>query len=125
MPADISAADRERGARVLYVHMLLQQQRGNEHVSLEEFGRLVAVEQSKLGAKVSPFSPSSVSRWQSGEAEPDGITFRAMSKVVKGKVGPGWIHYGADSAAGPKEIDHGMMATIAATRASGRRGPRG
>lgn len=123
MGAEISTADRERGSRVLYVLMLLMQQRNDEHVSLGEFGRVVAAEQSKLGeGKVDPFSASTVSRWQSGESEPDGITFRAMSRLVRGKVGPGWIHYGPESAHGPKELDLTLMGTIASARASGRRG---
>lgn len=126
MGAEISNADRERGSRVLYVLMRLMQLRGDEHVSLGEFGRLVALEQSRLGeGKVDPFSASTVSRWQSGESEPDGITFRAMSRLVRGVVGPGWIHYGPDSSNGPKELDLSLMGQLASARAAGRRGSRG
>lgn len=126
MGAEISTADRERGSRVLYVLMLLIQMKNDEHISLGEFGHLTAAEQSKLGeGKVDAFSASTVSRWQSGESEPDGITFRAMSRLVKGKVGPGWIHYGPESANGPKELDLTLMGQLASARAAGRRGSRG
>lgn len=104
----------------MYVHMLLMQRRG-EHVSLEEFGRLVSREQSRLGGGSPSFSASTVSRWESGESEPDGVTFRALSAVVKGTVGPGWVHYGPDSSKGPKDIDLGAMGSILDARASGRR----
>jgi transcriptional regulator with XRE-family HTH domain len=122
---ELPAADRERGSRILYVHLLLMQQRGNEHVSLEEFGKVVAREESKLtGSTVNPYSASSVSRWESGESPPSHTAARAMCRVVKAAVGPGWIVFGPDSAKGPKDLDLGLMGTLATARASGRRGTR-
>lgn len=101
---------RARGERILLAHMLLAQAL-NERVSLATFGKLVAAEESRLRAlrgadALTPYSASSISRWESGEAEPTSTTFLAISRVLAKhhvEADPGWLAYGEESGApGPK-----------------------
>lgn len=119
-PDERRRADRERGARVLYVHMLLAEllsrKRGEPvHVSLATFGEWIAEEEGEP----EPYSPSSVSRWESGKTPPSIHTVEAMCRVVnkiarKRVVDPGWVSHGpASTAEGPKNpvITLEMLAT--------------
>lgn len=119
-PPAVAKADRDRGARILYAHLLLSQLR-DAHIPLAEFGALVA----KAEGKDSAYSASTVSRWESGEAEPTSSTILAICKVCKNSVDPGWLMFGeAAKGVKPRTLDLSLE-SVAAARAGGRRGPRG
>lgn len=122
-PEEPSELDRERGKRILYLHMLYAKQL-DRPVSLAEFGGAVAREEVSLGRrKKVPYSASSVSRWQSG-AEPESRTVLAMCRLVKNEVDPGWVVFGRlTTAKAPREVSF-TLEELAAARAGGRRGRR-
>ena len=112
------------GARMLYAHMAYAQQL-DRHVSLAEFGEAVAHAEARLtGEKITPYSASSVSRWEGGTEPSRGATILAVCSLLKGKVDPGWLHYGEASKAPTPPEQVLTLADIAAARAGGRRGRR-
>lgn len=111
----------ERGQRILLAQMLLSD-RLDRHVSLAEFGELIARKERRPDA----YSASSVSRMQAGENDPSLSACIAICEVVNDAaketlLDPGWLAFGPrTSAKGPKSptITLGMLAQ---QRAGGRR----
>ena len=68
-----------------------------EKLSQERLGALV----SRELAKGAPITAATVSRWESGDAAPSVASLAAVARVCG--VDPGWLAFGADSAApGPR-----------------------
>jgi transcriptional regulator with XRE-family HTH domain len=102
----------ERGARILLAHMLLADKLGNA-VSLAEFGRRVAKEEGRE----EPYSPGTVSRWESGDGQPSVDTLAAIARLCD--VEFGWLAIGEEGGEPPEQqVD---LRLLAAARRGGRR----
>jgi len=75
------------GERIIYCRLRARFQSGTS-VSQEELGKLVA----KLLLRDQPVSGATVSRWESGEFQPDLSSITAIAEV--GGVAPGWLAFG-------------------------------
>jgi hypothetical protein len=107
------------GERMTLVHMLLSQIM-DRHVTHAELGELLA----EAEGKDTPYSASTVSRWESGTHPSEPATILAICSLVKGKVDPGWLSYGDASKAPGLSTRNFTLTDIMAARAGGRRKPR-
>ena len=85
------------GERIIFCRISARFQLGNS-VSQAELGKLVAT----LLGRTRPVSGATVSRWESGEFEPDLESLTTIAGI--GGVSPGWLAFGYGGGAEPPEL---------------------